>query len=129
MKFGKEVRRAGCARLPRPPIDPVRPIAHAQLMAHATTNPEWTKHYLDYKALKQILRQLAPTDAENQTEANAQVLIGLLRRMLARSVRLIVALRISPLLSSRDSSCHHYCCRSKSATPSSSAGPKSCERI
>ena len=42
-------------------------------MAYASTNSEWTSFYVDYKALKQILRQLSPTDVENQTEGNAQV--------------------------------------------------------
>ena len=34
---------------------------------------QWAPYYLDYKALKQILGQLTPADAESQTEANAQV--------------------------------------------------------
>jgi SPX domain protein involved in polyphosphate accumulation len=44
-----------------------------ELVAYASTNSEWTSFYVDYKALKQILRQLSPTDVENQTEGNAQL--------------------------------------------------------
>ena len=49
------------------------PYGVSQLVAYASTNSEWTSFYVDYKALKQILRQLSPTDVENQTEGNAQV--------------------------------------------------------
>lgn len=50
-------------------------------MAYASTNSEWTSFYVDYKALKQILRQLSPTDVENQTEGNAQVRDARARRV------------------------------------------------
>ena len=33
----------------------------------------WSSYYIDYKALKQILGQLAPPEVEDQTEGNAQV--------------------------------------------------------
>ena len=47
--------------------------AQKELKAEAVDNPDWSEYYLDYKALKQVLSQLSPPNAEPQSESNAQV--------------------------------------------------------
>ena len=44
-----------------------------KLQAAAIENPSWESYYLDYKALKQILGQLAPLDGVGPSEGDAQV--------------------------------------------------------
>jgi hypothetical protein len=79
MKFGVSRARTRKARPPfassaththHRPIIP--PRAQKELQAAVMEKPEWSHHYLDYKALKQILAELTGPE-ETQTEDSAQV--------------------------------------------------------
>ena len=67
----------------------------AQLQAAASTHPGWSDFYLDYRSLKQILRQISPRTttteaAEAQSEGDAQ-LEGLFLSSLLLEIRKVDA--------------------------------------